>query len=266
MDILHDFKRICEENDLTYFGFAGTGIGALRHKGFIPWDDDIDVALPRKDYDTFLRLVKEQMNDKYYILNTDTDINYPLATTRLVKRGTRFREFPMKDVDCNWGIFLDIYALDNLADGKISYYYHAWTTWFWGKLLILRSIKRPVLYFGGVRAKIAYFICAIVHDLMKIFKVSKKWLYKHQKRCMTKYNNRDTKRIGYYCDPSPFWNTFYKDEIYPLIELDFEDLKMPFPKNIDAILTNMYGNYMTMPPVEKRRTHFPYELDFGEED
>ena len=60
MDILKDFKKICDENNLTYFGFAGTGIGALRHKGFIPWDDDIDVALPRKDYDTFLKLVKNK--------------------------------------------------------------------------------------------------------------------------------------------------------------------------------------------------------------
>ena len=127
MEILGDFKRICDENNLTYFGYAGTGIGALRHKGYIPWDDDIDISMPRKDYERFMELVTEQMGDKYEVLNTETDINYPLATTRLVLKGTRFREYSMKDVDCNWGIFLDLYALDNAADvermvlGKAAY-------------------------------------------------------------------------------------------------------------------------------------------------
>ena len=65
MEILRDFQRICDENNLTYFGFAGTGIGALRHKGYIPWDDDIDISLPRKDYEIFMHLVQEQMGDKY---------------------------------------------------------------------------------------------------------------------------------------------------------------------------------------------------------
>ena len=131
MEILTDFKRICDENNLIYFGYAGTGIGALRHKGYIPWDDDIDISMPRKDYERFMELVTEQMGDKYEVLNTETDINYPLATTRLVLKGTKFREYSMKDVDCNWGIFLDLYALDNacilVADvdsmvlGKASY-------------------------------------------------------------------------------------------------------------------------------------------------
>ena len=119
MEILTDFKRICDENNLIYFGYAGTGIGALRHKGYIPWDDDIDISMPRKDYERFMELVTEQMGDKYEVLNTETDINYPLATTRLVLKGTKFREYSMKDVDCNWGIFLDLYALDNAADGMV---------------------------------------------------------------------------------------------------------------------------------------------------
>ena len=63
MGILKDFMKICEENNLVYFGFAGTGIGALRHKGYIPWDDDIDISMPRRDYEKFMELVKEQMGE-----------------------------------------------------------------------------------------------------------------------------------------------------------------------------------------------------------
>ena len=75
LEILKDFMKICDENGLRYFAFAGTGIGAVRHKGFIPWDDDIDVALPREDFEQFIRLVERQMGDKYYVLNTEHDEN-----------------------------------------------------------------------------------------------------------------------------------------------------------------------------------------------
>ena len=81
MEIVKDFVRICKEHNLEYFGYAGTGIGALRHKGYIPWDDDIDISMPRKDYEKFLKIVIEEMGDKYYVLNSMTDENYPLATT-----------------------------------------------------------------------------------------------------------------------------------------------------------------------------------------
>lgn len=83
LGILSDFMKICDENGLRYFAFAGTGIGAVRHKGFIPWDDDIDVALPREDFEVFIRLVEKQMGDKYYVLNPERDENFPLTSTRL---------------------------------------------------------------------------------------------------------------------------------------------------------------------------------------
>ena len=189
MEILTDFKRICDENNLIYFGYAGTGIGALRHKGYIPWDDDIDISMPRKDYERFMELVTEQMGDKYEVLNTETDINYPLATTRLVLKGTKFREYSMKDVDCNWGIFLDLYALDNAADGKLAYWWQMWTAWFWGKLLILRSIPRPYLYVHGLTAKLVTAACVAGHYIMKQLGISKEWLYMKMEKANRRYEN-----------------------------------------------------------------------------
>lgn len=264
MEIVRDFVKICEENGLTYFGYAGTGIGALRHKGYIPWDDDIDISMPRKDYEIFLKLVQEQMGDKYYVLNTDTDVNYPLATTRLCMRGTVFREYSMKDVDCQWGIFLDLYALDNAADGWLAYQWQMWTAWFWGKLVILRSIPRPYLYIHGLAAKLVTAACIVGHHLMKWLHISKKWLICRRDKASRKYENRRTKRIAYFCDPLPYTNTFSNEDIYPLRKLEFEDIMLPFPNHLEALLTKMYGDYMTPPPVERRKTHFPYQLDFGE--
>mgnify|MGYP000388150720 FL=1 len=87
LSILDDFIRICEDYHLEYFGIAGTGIGALRHKGFIPWDDDIDIAMPRRDFERLLRIVEKKMSDRYLVLNAERYPNYPLMTTRLVKKG-----------------------------------------------------------------------------------------------------------------------------------------------------------------------------------
>ena len=71
LEMLHDFVKICEKNDIQYFGIGGTAIGALRHKGFIPWDDDIDLAFGRKDYEKFCETVEKEYASKYYILNYD---------------------------------------------------------------------------------------------------------------------------------------------------------------------------------------------------
>ena len=156
LSILDDFIRICEDYHLEYFGIAGTGIGALRHKGFIPWDDDIDIAMPRRDFERLLRIVEKKMSDRYLVLNAERYPNYPLMTTRLVKKGTVFVEEVMKDVDCPFGIFLDLYVLDNVADNPVLYQIQSWTAWFWSKLMILRAIPRPTLQQRGIKAKIIW--------------------------------------------------------------------------------------------------------------
>ncbi len=261
--ILKDFDKVCKENNLTYFGYAGTGIGALRHKGFIPWDDDIDISMPRKDLEKAVAILTEKYPDKYYALNTDTDVNYPLATTRLCLKDTVFLEYPMKDVKCKWGIFLDLYALDNAADNPLLYQLQMWETWFWGKLLILRSIPRPTLYVHGFLAGVVTGACVLTNKIMAAMGVSKERLIRLRDRASRRYENRKTKRIAYFCDPLPYTNTFVLKEMYPLQMLPFGDIDMPFPKNLDALLTKMYGDYMTPPPRNKRKTHKPYRLDFG---
>ena len=78
LSMLKDFMELCDAHGFVYFGIGGTGIGALRHQGFIPWDDDIDIAMPRKDFEKFLRLAKKEWQGKYYILNNKTNENYPM--------------------------------------------------------------------------------------------------------------------------------------------------------------------------------------------
>lgn len=266
LSILDDFLKICNENNLEYFGIAGTGIGAIRHKGFIPWDDDIDIAMPRRDFEKMLKLVQRQMGDKYLILNAKTNPNYPLMTTRLVKKGTVFKEEVMKDVDCPFGIFLDLYVLDNVSDNPFMYQFQSWSAWFFSKLMILRCIPKPTLLQTGLKAKAIWFVCHMVYEWMELCRISPEWLRDRCEAACRHYNKKETGRMAFLPDTSPYWNVVDKRKYHPLKQMVFEGRMMNFPGNIEEMLRNMYGDFMELPPEEKRKTHYPYELKFSEED
>lgn len=263
LEILKDFMKICEEHDLTYFGIAGTGIGALRHKGFIPWDDDIDVALPREDFEKLLVYVEQEMGDKYLIMNTEHYPDYPLMTTRMTLRGTRFKEEALKNVKAPMGIFLDLYPYDQVSDDPREAKKQAWDAWFWSKLLILRSIPFPMLGFSGWKAKVVHAVCGLVHFFLTLFRVPRLWIYRKAYEAETRFNGYETtEKLNFLCDTSPYMNTYYVKDIYPLQKLPYEDVMLNFPHNLHDNLTGMYGDYMQLPPEEKRKNHYPYELKF----
>lgn len=264
LEILRDFDELCTENGLTYFGCGGTAIGAVRHHGMIPWDDDIDVALLRPDYEKFLRIAKQKKyRKKYYVVNASTRKNYPLMTTRWCRRGTKFKEDALKNIEGELGIFLDIYCFDNIPDNEILMKIHGWRSWFWGKLLILYWIDEPVLYFGGLLGKVVTGTCKAVHRGMRILHVSPRWLYRHTKRVSGCYNGQTTRRANFLHDPKPFISIVDKKDIFPVQRMEFSGQEICEPADVDAYLSRRFGDYMTMPPEDKRHNHPPYELDLG---
>ena len=266
LEILKDFMDICDRHGLDYFGIAGTGIGALRHHGFIPWDDDIDVAMPRDDFEKLLPLVEKEMGDKYLIMNAERYPNYPLMTTRMTMRGTKFKEEALKNIDAPLGIFLDLYPLDKVSDNPKEARRQARDAWFWSKILILRSIPFPMLGFSGWKAKIIHAICGLAHLVLNILHVPKTWKYKKAYEAETRSNHyTKTKNLDFFCDTTPYMNLYAVKDIYPLRKLPFEDVELNFPHNLHNNLTGMYGDYMQLPPEEKRKNHYPYELEFFKE-
>ena len=266
LEILKDFMDICDRHGLDYFGIAGTGIGALRHHGFIPWDDDIDVAMPRDDFEKLLPLVEKEMGDKYLIMNAERYPNYPLMTTRITMRGTKFKEEALKNIDAPLGIFLDLYPLDKVSDNPKEARRQARDAWFWSKILILRSIPFPMLGFSGWKAKIIHAICGLAHLVLSILHVPKTWIYKKAYEAETRSNHyTKTKNLDFFCDTTPYMNLYAVKDIYPLRKLPFEDVELNFPHNLHNNLTGMYGDYMQLPPEEKRKNHYPYELEFFKE-
>lgn len=125
------------------------------------------------------------------------------------------------------------------------------------------SNDRPVLYFGGWKAKLVYFLCRIAHKLLKLLHLDSAFWYRKAKRTIVKYRHVKTKRVAFYFDPTPFTSIVYKKHIFPTKDRDFSGLKISFPGKVEAYLKRRYGDYMTLPPVEKRHNHSLHRLDFG---
>ncbi|MCI8455130.1 MAG: LicD family protein [Lachnospiraceae bacterium] len=264
LSMLKDFMELCDAHGLTYFGIGGTGIGALRHQGFIPWDDDIDIGMPRKDFERFLRLVKREWKGRYYILNNKTCEAYPMMTTRLCKCRTVFQEQVMKDVACPFGIFLDLYVMDNLADGVLACQVQAWSAWFFSKLLVLSCMEKPHLAQTGAKAAVIWSACKAVHRLLRFLKLRPALFRAHCEAACRKYEHKKTRRMAFLADTNPFWNVVDKEKMFPLRRLPFEEGTMVFTNDIERLLEQQYGDYRTLPPEDMRKTHFPYRLQFEE--
>jgi lipopolysaccharide cholinephosphotransferase len=263
LKLLKEIDRICRKYKIKYMIDSGTLLGAVRHQGFIPWDDDIDIAMPRHDFDKFIKIIQKTMGDKYLVLNGKNYPGYPLMTTRLVKRGTVFAEKVMKDVDCPFGIFLDLYVLDNVSDNPVLYQIQSWEAWFYSKLLILRSIPEPTLAQKGMKAKLIWSVCRMVHKGLLLLSIKPEGIRCEQ--ACRRYRKQQTRRMAFLPDTSPYWNVVDREKCYPLQKLEFEGRMLNFPANLDEMLRSMYGDYMVLPPVEKRKTHYPYRLQFSEE-
>ena len=262
--IVNDFQKICKKYNLQYFALAGTGIGAIRHKGFIPWDDDIDIGLLREDYEKFLKVAVEEMGDKYIVMNYKTDENYPLMTTRWMLRGTKFREVPLKDINCELGIFLDLYPFDQASDDEKEFRKQSRIAWFLTHLMMVRSIPFPILPMGGWKGKLVHAATAAAYGGMSLLHLSKYRLAKMAEDAALKANSGPkTKRVSFYFDTVPEMVVYNYDDVFPLQELPFENITMTFANGLDGHLREVFGDYMQLPPVEKRKNHFPYELDFG---
>lgn len=265
LEILKDFIDVCEENNLVYFGFAGTGIGALRHGGFIPWDDDIDVAMPRKDYDKMVSVFEEKYSEKYTVVNAEKYNDFPVMNTHIIINDSSFITSEELKLKYPKGIFLDIFPLDNIPDDDTERQHHLKKVWFLSKLLILKHIPFPHLPIKSIKAKLEHCVTALVWLFLNIFCISHKFLYNLCINSCTKYNNVNTKSYGYTCGTKPGSNIFDKEKLFPLRKIKYENIELNFPNNLEETLTLAYGDFMQLPPEQDRKNHRPEILVFPNE-
>lgn len=262
--MMKDFAKLCEKHNLRWFIAFGTAIGALRHKGFIPWDDDVDICMPREDLDRLVAVVQKGTDGRYSIMNSQTNSNYPMATTRFMLKGTEFRDAALQTVDFESCIFLDLFPLDNLADNHKLYRRQAWRAWLSNKLSIARSVGNPYIVGGGMRARVLRAGTSVARGVLRLPGVSSIDLNAICLREQTRYNKVFTQRVGFMCETERFAHEYDRDDIFPVRWVPFEDMMVPIAYRAEKLLTDFYGDFMTPPPLDQRHEHYPDILNFGD--
>lgn len=259
LGILLVFDKVCRENELTYFLDSGTALGAVRHGGFIPWDDDIDVGMPRKDYERFLEIAQAQLPEEIFLQTHETDPAYERGAAKLRLKGTIFQEYndlPYKEN----GFFIDIFPFDNVPHNKFAAKIY---------IITLGWICRVVNSWYSRKESQSKFKRTFQLAIKIVPKSCIDFLYKKHEKYCRKYENRET---GYMT--CHFWgmtfidgNTyiFDKDRMLPVKEISFEGYNLKIVREPDYYLSLMYGDYMQLPPEEKRHGHhLQGTIDFGD--
>ena len=256
--ILKDFIKICEENNLNYYMYAGSLLGTIRHKGFIPWDDDLDVIMFREDFEKFKKIFPTLNNPKYELLSNEINEDYFFFFAKIMLRHTKFGEKWNEKLNLHVGINIDIFVLDDVSNNKFSRKIQILRSFFYNPLLVSSAFKLDNSPFYKK------FISHTLYYTLKLFNLNTSKLMKISLRSLKKYANINSK---YVFDISAMLNE------YPLIykksdfgkgkKVDFEDIKVNVPENYDEILTTLYGDYMQLPPEEKRYNHMANHIDFG---
>lgn len=255
--ILEYFKYVCEKYDIFYTLSFGTVLGAVRHNGFIPWDDDIDVCVMRSDYTKLIDAFDTENSQQFKIVCTETDPKYSLPHMKVIDTRTELYQKGRRN-NYQLGIWIDVFALDNVPDNlderkkyidKLVKYQNIWTFLEYktsNKQLKLRSYPR-VLY-KQLRAFLYRFD-------------SIKWARKLEELAK-KYQDRDTEEVGVlsFLTYDRNKSIFTRDFIMKTTPHLFEQSEFPIPSDYDTYLKKIYGNYLELPPVEKRITHHNYKV------
>lgn len=249
VDILQDVHNLCEKYGIKYFLDAGTLIGAVRHKGFIPWDDDVDIGMPREDYNKFLEIAKKELPDHLFLQTFETDKYYDVypVPCKVRYNNTIFLEEHAKENhNMHNGVYIDVFPYDSLPKYNFIYKIQRGLSYN-----ILKSFKR----LRDMPEKLS-FKNKLTFTFYKL--VTKIFPYKRREKFfnyLIKWNDPKSKYMGYGVDT--FWSEYVykKEDYFDLAKLEFEGKYFYGPKNYDAILTQLYGDYMTMPKEEDRVWH-----------
>lgn len=243
------FDDFCRKNELRYYLLGGCVIGAIRHGGFIPWDDDIDLIMPRGDYNRMLRLWAEQeeSNERFLMLTTDGEVFTGNCFATLVDTSATMIKENQKDIDVPHGIVTDIFPMDGCPEGRLRrylQYYHAMMY----SLYITEVV--PTKH-GALIAAVSKLLLGLVPSRRRRTRI---W-QKHERK-MSRYPFEDHEWCTELCAGPHYMRNRYPRDAFMCAEYrDFEGLRMPLPKGYDVYLRTAFGDYMALPPEEQQVPH-----------
>ncbi len=262
--ILAELDRVCRQLGISYAVYGGTAIGAVRHQGFIPWDDDADVLMTRADYERFLAQAPQVIGSEYALHNTRTVESFPFMFTKMVLKDTLLVPEFAKDSRYQMPMFVDVLPVDNIPDDPAAFRAMSRRSWLWGRLLFLQGTARPYLVgVTGIKRHAIYAATTVAHWGLRLARVTPRQLQRRWERAVRRYEGQDTARMADFTMRDPENWVVTRDELFPTRDVPFEDITVMLPKEYDLLLRRGYGDYMELPPVDKRRNHKPFRVDFG---
>lgn len=254
LELWQEFDRVAKKHNLKYFLFNGTLLGAARHKGFIPWDDDFDIAMPRKDYDRLQYDLSKEFNEPFFFQSFLSDPTHFNGLNRLRKSNTTMILRYDYGHPCNNGIYMDIYPLDNLPDDPAAYqkinqkaqlfrhlfYYHVY-----GSLSPAKK-QQPRMTMKQYGVKMLSKAIFSMYNEQRI--------YRYFQKKLGAYQDVPCKYVAS-ISVHPFRkeNIWYAQDISDIDYLEFEGYQMPVPKGWNRCMTIRYGDYMEIPPAEVQK-------------
>ena len=244
LDALLYIRKICQQYHLRYYLAWGTLLGAVRHKGFIPWDDDIDIMMPRSDYERLLELVPSLRHSYYKILSNPKNEDYYYTHAKMIDTRTLCVENDLQTIQ-NMGIWVDIFPLDGMPDKfKIHYF----------KMRVLHRMR--ALSAHPKMPETSFMMTPIIYLAWKIVRIfGFQFFVNRMERLARKYAYESSNYVSNVVEPEARICIYRKEVFDSSLLLSFEKESFEVPILYQEYLKNTYGDYMQLPPVEKRIGH-----------
>lgn len=264
IEICRDIHNVCKRNNIGYSIAFGSLLGAIRHKGFIPWDDDMDIVMFRDDYERFEKIFDRELGDKYYLMSPLRDNGYYGNVVKVEKKGTTFINKHSNRMKCAQGIFVDIFVYDKIPENEKVFKKQKKKSRILAMLIFLYCSPYPEIPIKGIIGGMAKAICFIMHYILHLIPKGNVVLYKKFLKACTMSNASESDKYIIYQDTNAQRTIVDRNDIEPYGTVDFDTEKFNIPSDYDKVLRCYYGDYMQLPPVEKRINHAADILDFGE--